>query len=104
MKLSAYLPTDEAPFTGERQMIPPVRVRLKFLPEQYFSKTSMLGESRAEYLERMKSDGIQLYKTYEAIRIYRHGDVADITVLNDFGEEKTFMEFIFRDANEFLGE
>lgn len=104
MKLCAYLPTDDAPFTGERQMIPPVRVRLKFLPERYFSKTSMLGESREEYLERMKSDGIQLYKTYEAIRINGHGDVADITVLNDFGEEKSFMEFLFRDADEFYGE
>lgn len=103
MKLCAYLPTDDTPFTGERQMIPPVRVRLKLLPERYFSKTSMLGESREEYLERMKSDGIQLYKTYEAIRINGHGDVADITVLNDFGEEKSFMEFLFRDADEFYG-
>lgn len=85
-------------------MIPPVRVRLKFLPERYFSKTSMLGESRAKYLERMKSDGIQLHKTYEAIRINGYGDVTDIIVLNDFGEEKSFMEFLFRDADEFYGE
>lgn len=99
MKLCAYLPTDDAPFTGERQMIPRVRVRLKFLPERYFAKTSMLGESRAEHLERMKSDGVQLNKTYEAIRINGYGDVADITTLKDSGEEKSFMEFLFSDAD-----
>lgn len=104
MKLNAYLPTDRSPFSGSKEIKPPVRVRIKFLPGRYFSKTSMLGETKAGYLEKMKSDGIQLYKTYNAIRINGYGDVADLVVVNDFGEEKSFMAFLFRDADESLGE
>lgn len=104
MKLSAYLPTDKNPFTGTKELTPPVKVRIKFLPERYFSKTSMLGETRADYLEKMRADGIQLHKTYSAIRVDGYGDVADLVVINDNGEEKPFMAFLFRDADESLGE
>lgn len=102
MKLSAYLPTGTHPFTGVVEIKTPVRVRLKFLPERYFSKESMLGESRKEYLEEMKGEGIQLYKTYEVIRVEGYGDVADITIKeNDYGVEKTFMSWLFRDEDEY---
>lgn len=79
-------------------------VRIKFLPERYFSKTSMLGETRADYLEKMRADGIQLHKTYSAIRVDGYGDVADLVVINDNGKEKSFMAFLFRDVDESLGE
>lgn len=104
MKLNAYLPTDRHPFDGVREMEPPVRVRMKFLPERYFHASSMLGSSRAAYFEKMRAEGIQLYKTYDAVRLNGFGDVADIVVCNDMGEEKTFPAFLFRDADPFFGE
>ena len=104
MKLNAYLPTDQRPFDGVREMEPPVRVRMKFLPERYFHASSLLGSSREAYFEEMRAERIQLCKTYDAVWLNGFGDVADIVIRNDAGEERTFPAFLFRDADPSCGE
>lgn len=99
MKLEDYLPDDRFPFTGSKQIIPPIKVRLRNLPDTYFFNDSLTGAKRKQFYTMLANEGIQFNKIYEAIRVESYGDVADIFIKeNDFKKESSFMSFIFEEV------
>ena len=97
--LEEYEPTDRRPFTGLRDIDPPIAVTMRDFDDSFFSPTSLLGESKESFLENFRDWGITYGKVYYTNMIEGYGDMADIVIIkNDFGKEASYMSLVFRTA------
>lgn len=100
MSLKMYLPEDDFPWTGKRKVSPPVRVKMRDIPETHFGSTSLLGGSKQEYLQRMEKLGITPDRVYEVYEVEGFGDVADVHIKEtNTGAPGWFMDNVFEDAD-----
>lgn len=98
-RLEEYEPTDSRPFTGSRDINPPIAVTMRDFDDSCFGKTSFLGDTKKSFLENFQKWGITYGKIYYTNMIEGYGDIADIVITeNDFGEEATYMSSVFRTA------
>lgn len=84
---------DNCPYTGEYDCSNhPIKVKLVDFETKPWLKRYFDGTENVEQITTITPG-----KEYEVVGYEVMGDVADVTIINDNGEEETFMECFFED-------
>lgn len=78
---------DKHPYTGERKVIGKLRVKTSGWTEGFFNGNPDYEQVR----------GITPGKTYDVLRKIGLGDVEDVIIIDDFGNEAEHSDFLFEE-------
>lgn len=82
---------DEMPYTGVRKVRGKIRVK-PATPEHAWLDNYFTGDEGYTKVENVTRG-----KEYEVVKVEGYGDVEDITIINDIGEECTLGSFFFEE-------